>query len=240
MKLPHPCFKLLSAGWLVVAILASGSIVAAAAPVPRGGRVGWARLITSESQWALHSDQDPKLAAFIRTQTSLNIDPVWYSVEPGDLDKLCAYPFVYVKDLTRVRSQRAQDNLAEYLRRGGFIFIDPCTNPFSAADTENFKRRHAELFLQLYPGSTVRELPDSHDLYRCYFTVTVDDVFSADMIRAGATKPPQLGMLGVFSGERLIAVISTSGLECGWPQTPGRTPGCMKLIVNSYIYAMTR
>lgn len=223
-----------------MAVLASGSPAAAAEPEFRGGRVGWARLVTSDSGWNLHSDQDPKLAAFIRSETTLNIDPVWYSVEPADLDGLCTYPFVYVKDLTRVHGEKARDNLAEYLRRGGFIFIDPCTTRFSAADVENFKRRHGELFARLWPGCIVRELPDSHALYRCYFTVTVDDLFTPDVIRAGGGKPPRVGMLGVFSGERLIAAISTSGLECGWPQTPGRAPGCMKLILNSYIYAMTR
>ncbi|HWA25049.1 MAG TPA: DUF4159 domain-containing protein [Lacunisphaera sp.] len=232
---------LLSAGCLGMAIMVTNHLIAGElAEPPRGGRVGWARLITSEARWNLHSDQDPKLAAFIRSETSLNIDPTWYSVDPVDLEKLCAYPFVYVKDLTRVRGPKAVDNLAEYLRRGGFIFVDPCTTSFSASDLARFKRQHTELFARLSPGCNVRELPDTHELYRCYFTVTVDDIFSADMIRAGATKPPSLGTLGVFAGERLMAVISTSGLECGWPQTPGRTAGCMKFIVNSYIYAMTR
>jgi hypothetical protein len=37
----------------------------------------------------------------------------------------------------------------------------------------------------------------------------------------------------------MVAVISMYGLECGWPQTPKRAPGCMKFILNIYIYAMT-
>lgn len=212
---------------------------AASAPKPRGGRVGWARLITPSGQWDIHSDRDPDLAEFIRKQTSLNIDPTWNAVDAGDLEKLCAYPFIYAKDLSRVMSQHDLGNIGEYLRRGGFILIDPCsaTASFSA---DSFLRQHGELFSRLLPGSTVRELPDSHEIFRCYFTVTVDDLFSPDMIRAGASKPPKIGMLGVFQGDRLIAVISVSGLECGWPQTPGRTPGCMKAIVNTYVYAMTR
>lgn len=207
---------------------------------PRGGRVGWARLITPSGQWDMHNDRDPDLAEFIRSQTSLNIDPTWSAVDPADLDKLCAYPFIYAKDLSRVMSQRNLDNIKEYLRRGGFIFIDPCTANRSFGEVDTFLRQHGELFARLLPGSTVRELPDSHDLFRCYFTVTVDDLFSPDMVRAGATKPPRIGMLGVFQSDRLVAVISVSGLECGWPQTPGRTAGCMKTIVNAYVYAMTR
>jgi hypothetical protein len=70
--------------------------------------------------------------------------------------------------------------------------------------------------------------------------VTVDDVITADMIRLGVKRPDSIAMQGVFQGERMIAVISTRGLECGWPQTPLRAPGCMKMIVNAYVYAMTR
>ena len=162
------------------------------------------------------------------------------TVDPGDLNKLCAYPFVYAKDLSRVMSQHDLGNIREYVRRGGFLFIDPCMAHSSYAGEKAFLQQHGALFSRLLPGSTVRELPDTHELFRCYFTVTVDDLFSPDMIRAGATKPPKIGMLGVFLGDRLIAVISVSGLECGWPQTPGRMPGCMKLIVNAYVYAMTR
>lgn len=240
MNLPRPHPTLLLAGIFLLFALVGVRTGAASAPEPRGGRVGWARLITSDSAWGLHSDQDSKLAKFIRSQTSLNIDPVWYSVEPGNLDKLCAYPFVYVKYLTLVRNPHDIENIQEYLRRGGFIFVDPCTTRFSATDTENFLRNHEEWFTRMFPESTVRELPDSHELFRCYFTVTVGDLFTPDMIRLGASKPPRIGMLGVFRGDRLIAVISVSGLECGWPQTPQRMPGCMQLIVNSYVYAMTR
>jgi Domain of unknown function (DUF4159) len=212
----------------------------AAADEPRGGRVGWARLITSYPSWKQHSDQDPKLAGFIRSQTNLNIDPVWYTVDPGDLDQLCAYPFIYVKDLTSVRSQRDLDNIQEFFRRGGFICIDPCISGFSAGDLDAFLKKHTKLFTSLFSDCTVRELPDSHEIFRCYFNVTVDDLFPPDMIRLGASKPEHIGMVGVFLGERMIAAISVSGLECGWPQTPLREPGCMKMIVNSYIYAMTR
>jgi hypothetical protein len=225
---------------LVGVILLATATLSAAAPEPRGGRVGWARLIVPGSGWDLHSNNDPAFAEFIRTQTSLNIDPVWYSVDPGSMDKLCAYPFIYVKDVTRVSSEHDLGNIREYVRRGGFIFVDPCTTRFTETDTKRFQENHATLFRRLFPTCTVRELPDSHELYRCYFTVAVGDIITPDMTRLGVTLPPGIGLQGVFEGDRLIAVISTSGLECGWPQTPQRKPGCMQLIVNTYVYAMTR
>ena len=89
---------------LIFAAHAFGAECAGAAPaMPRGGRVGWARLITPDRNWNIHNGQDPKLAQFIRDQTSLNIDPAWYSVNPGDLERLCAHPYVYAKDLLPIR-----------------------------------------------------------------------------------------------------------------------------------------
>jgi hypothetical protein len=202
--------------------------------------VGWARLITANSGWALHSDQDPKLARFIGEQTTLNIDPVWYSVSAVNVTDLCAYPFIYAKDLTQVRDRQQLRNIGEYLRRGGFLCIDPCTTRWSSYTVDDFLRRHTEIFAAILPGCTVRALADDDPLYRCYFTVTIDDVFSRDMVRAGASRPAHMPAWGVYVGGRMTAVIHTSGLECGWPQTPGRVPGCEKLIVNTYVYAMTR
>jgi hypothetical protein len=92
----------------------------------------------------------------------------------------------------------------------------------------------------LIPGTVLRELPDTHEIYRCYFDVKVDDLFPKGLISSGPPKPPRIGLQGVFLGDRMIAVVGTNGLECGWPQTPQRQPGCMKMIVNMYVYAMTR
>jgi hypothetical protein len=206
----------------------------------KGGRVGWARLVTPDNQWSLHSDQDPKLATFIRGQTTLNIDPVWYSVEPDNVEKLCAYPFIYVKELFRVTDPGHLKNIQEYLRRGGFICIDPCVNGFSPQQKADLIQKTATLFKGLFPNCEVRELPDDHEIFHCYFSVTVDELYTPDMLSRGAIKPPRIGMNGVFLDGRLIGVISITGLECGWPETPQRVPGCMKVIVNTYVYAMTR
>lgn len=206
----------------------------------RGGRVGWGRLSTPGSQWGRHGDQDPRLARFIADQTTLNLDRVWYAVEPDTLDHLCTYPFIFAKDLLRIADPDHLKNLREYLRRGGFLCIDPCVNGFSESAKESLTQQYGDLFTRLFPDCRMRELPDDHEIYRCYFPVTVDGLYTPDLIRAGGVKPPHIGMRGVFLGDRMIAVVSITGLECGWPETPQRVPACMKMITNVYVYAMTR
>lgn len=225
-------------GRLVVVTVALGSITHAQ-PVsePRGGRVAWARMITPSPYWNFHTDRDPGLANFIRKETTLNIDPTWYSVSPAHLEQLCRIPLIYVKDLSHVRSDAELQNIQEYLKRGGFLCIDACSTPPRTPDMEVYFRRNREILERLIAGSEVRQLPENHAIYHCYFDVQRD-----------AIQPPKKqrptdeheGLYGVFDGQRMTGIISMYGLECGWPETPARVPACMKMIVNIYVYAMTR
>jgi hypothetical protein len=238
MNLPHARFLLsLLAGLVPPATSATEALPRA---TPHAGSLGWARLSTPGSQQGRHSQQDPRLTEFIAAQTALNLDRAWYSVAPERLDALCRYPFVFAKDLLRISNPEHLKNLAEYVRRGGFICIDPCVNGLSTAQKEALAQRYAGLFARMFPDAGVRELPDDHAIYHCYFPVTVDELYPQDMIRAGAIKPPRIGLRGIFLGDRLVAVVSITGLECGWPETPDRIPACLKMITNIYVYAMTR
>ena len=50
------------------------------------------------------------------------------------------------------------------------------------------------------------------------------------------------GLYRVFHGERMVAVLGVSGLQCGWAQTmhAGHDVESMRMLVNIYVYAMTR
>jgi len=227
----------LTALW--TACLVEGRGAAPVAP-PRGGRVGWARLVTPGPAWDVHNDRDLVLASFIRRETNLNIDLVSHTVDAGNLAELCAYPFIYVKDLWHITDAGDLRNIQEYLRRGGFICVDPCKGALNnAREAEAFPRKLAEWFTRLLPGCAVRELLGDHEIFRCYFTVSVDDLFPPDLLAQGVPKPPRIGMQGVFLGERMVAVICDSGLECAWPEAQQRAPGCKQMLVNIYVYAMT-
>lgn len=219
--------------WLIVvgAVMAAGDVRAAES---RGGRVSWGRIIAG-GDWNIHSDRDPDLAKFIRNETTLNLNPTWHSADPRDLEQLSQFPFLYAKELAVSRTNTQAENLREYLQRGGFLCIDPCIAHVSVSA---FFRTTSASLQRIMPGGQLRQLPPSHPIYHCYFHVKPDEIFTRDM---GIMPPREFeGLYGWFYDDRLVAVISLYGLECGWPQTPMRTPGCMKMIVNMYVYAMTR
>ena len=230
--------------FLFLAVLTALPFPAHAAenPPARGGRVGWARIITSSTAWRRHAESDPHLTQFIRSQTSLNIDPTWYSADPDSIEQLTSYPLLYTNNLTDVVRPSHQQNLQEYLRRGGFILVDACINPGITPNPDAFLQQHIALMKIIAPGAEVRELPKDHDVYRQYFTVAdtpphtyMNDVFDR--------RWSHHGLYGVFeSNGRMISLITLSGLQCSWSSHPERAAAteCMKMIVNIYVYAMTR
>lgn len=213
---------------------------AAATTEPRSGRVGWARIITSSPAWNRHAQSDSMLTQFIRAQTSLNIDPTWYSADPASLEQLCLYPLLYTNNLTDVVEPAQRKNIQEFLGRGGFIIVDACIDPKITADPDAFLEQHTALLKTLAPGSEVRALPADHEIYRQHFPMkdTPPHMFMNDVYDKRWAKH---GLYGVYLGDRMISLITLSGLQCSWASHPERAHAreCMKMIVNIYIYGMT-
>ncbi len=226
---------------LLSLILFVGVVAARAAETapPRGGRVGWGRLINQGARWTTHQDNDPQLASFIRTQTSLNMDPVCYPIDVAKLDRLCEFPFVFTNDFAAVRNPRARQNVAEYLRRGGFLYVDACVSHNVTPDFNLFLKQQRAAFAEIFPNAEIRRLPEDHVLFHSYFEVREPD-FHLAYDREISRDESNDGFYGVFEGKRMIALISLRGLQCAWGPQPVRIPACMKMIVNIYVYAMTR
>jgi hypothetical protein len=205
----------------------------------RGDRVGWARLKTNSPIWQRHARSDPKLMRFFREHTTLNIDPTWYAADVEQPGEMGLYPFLFAQDLRPAQGGAGQGNLTEYIRRGGFLFVDCCINPKTrGARPTTFITEHADLFQKMIPGADVLEMPDRHELFRCFFDLSAGAPHTAVEYEWNAQP-----LYAVQVGRRMVGVISTSGLQCGWDNmnpTIGHDVLCMQTLVNIYIYAMTQ
>lgn len=211
----------------------------------RAERVGWARLKTPSEWWFRHANGDPALMHFLREQTTLNIDPTWYVAEVSKLDQMVQYPLIFSQGLHVALDRAAENNVAEYIRRGGFLLIDACCNPGATPSESGFLRQHIDLLAKILPEAKVRELPSSHPLYRCFFQIPKGHpphTFYGHVFNA---QKAAHGFYGIMIGRRLAGLITVSGLQCGWsplgdiPPPPGHDLACMKMLANIYIYAMT-
>ncbi len=228
---------------LAVLLLAGMTLLRAdSATEPRGGRVGWARLITPIVAWKRHAEADGVLASFIRNKTSLNIDATWYSADPRALDQLCLYPLLFTNNLADVTDRKQLANIAEYLRRGGFLLVDACINSTVTPNPDRFYQQHVAVFSQMLPTAQLRPLPPDHEIYRHYFNLKQTPPHSY-MRSIRDPKWERYGLFGLYDGDRMVAILSLSGLQCGWAgsqEMPGHDVECMKMTVNIYVYAMTR
>jgi hypothetical protein len=200
-------------------------------------------LQTPDPYWQRHAESDSRLSTFIRTRTSLNIDTTWYTAKCESLEDLCTYPFLFANSLEGLETEQSRKNVAEYLGRGGFLVVDACINRDINPDPEVFLRTNIAVFKKLLPGCEVREFEESHPIFSCFFVL--------------AEKPPHTfhqahfdkrwarhGLKGVYLEDRLVSVITLSGLQCGWAGVPAKTrthgQTCMEMMLNIYVYAMTQ
>jgi Domain of unknown function (DUF4159) len=207
----------------------------------RADRVGWARLQTPSAHWKRHSRGDPVLAEFLRENTSLNIDPIWYAADVENLGELCKYPMLFSQGVSMIQSATGKSNLGEYIRRGGFLLIDACINKDITPDPDVFLEGQVRFLAQILPETRIVSLNSEHDVFRCYFTIPngtpphmyYDNVFDPRWARHG--------LYAVMIGSRMAGIISLCGLQCGWDRMispPGHPEACMRMVVNIYTYAM--
>ncbi|MEA3186887.1 MAG: hypothetical protein QOD99_717 [Chthoniobacter sp.] len=206
----------------------------------RAERVGWARLKTPSEYWFRHSKSDPVLAHFIRDNTTLNIDATWYVADVEKLDEMCAYPLLFSQAIDMIQSETGKRNLAEYVRRGGFLLIDACCNRPINPDIDLFLARQIALLHEILPDSRVIPLPNDHEVYRCFFEISGGPPHTYWGNRFDISRAKH-GLYAVQLGNRTIGIISLGGLQCGWDRMAaprGHDVLCMRMVVNIYIYAM--
>jgi hypothetical protein len=222
-------FSILLAGW--------GAQAEAAAPPDRarGGKVEWARLI-SGAHWNRHIAGDDELLQFLRKNTSLDIDATWHSAHPANLESLSKYPFIFSAGLYSL-SAAERHNVGEYLRRGGFLLIDACSNSGINPDRPKFVRDHIGILRSEFPDLRVTVLPTEHEIFTIYFRIR-ERPPQARTTHAEPVYP----LYACYSGDRLLSMISISCLQCGWSGI-GRLASpneFREMVTNIYVYAMTR
>jgi len=203
----------------------------------RGGKVEWARLKHSGAYWNRHAESDDALLSFIRSNTTLNIDSVWHAAPASDLAALTEYPFLFA-DTLEFLNPAEQRNLAEYLRRGGFILIDACCNIKINRQPEYFLSDHRRILKAMFPDFHYEDLLPQHEVFSIYFKMQdfPPQVRPGNSWSDGPTIPLRL----LYAGDRVIGIMSMSGLQCAWGGVGRDHISAMKMVTNVYLYAITR
>jgi len=207
----------------------------------RGGRVEWARLKTDYVYWNRHSEAEPVIVDFIREQTSFDISPQWRAADIQDLKQLTAFPFLFSEGIHTLSRSSALENLREYLERGGFLFIDACINNTVNPDADVFLAGQVAKLREILPEAQVAPVPADDPIYSCYFKME-HGLPHSYMRSIYDPRWARHGLYRVSHRQRAVAMISLSGLKCGWARLqtmPHHDVECMRMMVNIYLYALT-
>ncbi len=205
----------------------------------RGGKVEWARLHNPGQYWNRHANADPELLDFIRRNSTLNIDPTWQAASAKTLPGLCNYPFLFTDRVENLDSNEGR-NLAEYLRRGGFLFVDCCCNTGINPSLDGYLVNQIKFLSGILPEARVEPLAESDEVYTVFFKMKRHPPRIMASNTMMSTRP--FPFHGIYRGAHLNGMISMSGLQCGWAHvdTPAIAQESLEMMTNIYIYAMTR
>jgi Domain of unknown function (DUF4159) len=220
----------LVAGAAIAGLMRGTRVLAQEAPPPITNP-GWARLITPNRDWNFHEEQDRLLTSFVR-RSDLKFDGEFNYVDPANLEKLCAYPFIFTADMRPIRDQQHWANIREYFYRGGFVFIDNCLH--ISPNTKEFAEDHVALLTRLLPGSEVRRISAQHPIFHAHFPLE-----QGQLARDPYDPTGKNAMFGIFDDDRMVALLSMAHLLCVWHK-PTQHPDDLSNSMIANIYAYSR
>jgi hypothetical protein len=198
----------------------------------RGSRVRWGRLKSDADAWAAAPEGDLAVVDRIRQVTNVNLSFDFGAPPMDDLDHMCEYPWIFANgQSTPTIRPIYRQNLREYLRRGGFLFVDDCVYAEWAQDAF-YKTMRMELG-QILPNAVEKNLAQdmSHEIFHCVYDIPVWPHLQ------GVNR----GLRALYDRDRLVCLLTSSDIHCAWAgwATEAQQEQSIQMGVNMYIYAMT-
>ncbi len=175
----------------------------------------------------------PSLLEHVAKETTVKVVPEPVILESFEDERLFEYPFIYANFADRedwTFSQLEQQNLRDYLTRGGFLYIDAGINAEFLREQAAFGQHHSfgewdacpELkaaFETVFPERDFQPLRRSHHLFKAFYSGLPDTKILPDTVRefVEEEKWPD----GTYSAvgltvEGRLAVLVTPIIAMGW------------------------
>ena len=174
----------------------------------------------------------------IARYTSIDVAPTGVIVSLASRD-VFRYPMLYLTGHLPVRftaTERA--NVSEFVRRGGFLFVDDHNHDIDGAfhktATEEIGRACGRLV----------EIPNDHALYRAFFHFEDGPPTTSHELNGWGDNLVHKHLLGVIRGTRLAVLYSNKDYSSEWGYHPDNkrflAVDNTKFAVNVVVYALTR
>jgi hypothetical protein len=157
-------------------------------------------------------------------------------VRLGDFDEMCRKPFAFMTGDGEFRlPENEQQNLREFLERGGFMMVDDCVDNAPGAVKDQFFQCYAGLVNRLFPDNPMRKIPYDHEIFHIYFD------FQEGCPRVQGVPHGAYGLFEQGTG-RIMSWCSAGDIHCGWSGRwvgPEMSVECLKMGINVVIYFLS-
>ena len=206
---------------------------------PKPSEFVFARLRYDSGDW----DYNPKVAGNVLDSvlqyTTIPVYPEEIVIT-ADSAELAAFPFIFMTGHKLVRfSQKERDGLVAFVEHGGVLFSDDCNHDVDGLYAKSFEAEMQRAF----PGTqTLAKIPNSHRLYRSFFTFDGPPQTSHELNGWGDDMVHDY-LKGVEHRGRLGVVYSNKDYGCEWDydwrNKRFRRDDNTRFAVNLVVYAMT-
>ena len=123
------------------------------------------RLMYDSGDWDVDQRMPANLITSLIEYTQLRVDPREHVLALADPRMLQA-PFCYLAGHKLVEfNPDERRNFEQYVRNGGFVFVDDCNHDIDGLFATSFEAQMADLF----GPRALQKLPDTHPLYSSFF-----------------------------------------------------------------------
>ena len=190
--------------------------------------------VTNASEgWDVYPYADTVLRQALAKLTNINVSQEPVVVSLADFNSLRRYPFVFATDERHFRfPKNEEDNLREFLLRGGFVYGDDCVlNQTGTIFFEDYRK----MMDRIYPDNHMRRVPDDHELYHCYFDFPRGLPF---------LQGKDIGAWATFDKEsdRILTLVTPTDLHCGWTGrffSPELNTASIQMGINIIMFYLT-
>ena len=170
--------------------------------------------------------------------TKVPIDPK-EKVVALDSSELFNYPFCYLSGHRLVQFSGAEKlHFTQYVRNGGFVFVDDCNHDIDGLFAKSFERQMAKMF----GAEALRKLPNNHAIYRNFFKFDGPPATSFELNGWGDDLVHDY-LKGIEIGGRLGLLYSNKDYGCEWDYDWRNkrflAEDNTKFAVNIILYALT-
>jgi hypothetical protein len=198
-------------------------------------RLQFSTIDGSPKHWDISPEGDAILRRELKRLTNVNVSMEPKVVRLSDFDEMCLNPFVFMTSGGSFElPANEEQNLHEFLKRGGFILADDCMGT-AANNKDAFFKCYSKLINKLYPDNPLRKIPYDHEIFHIYF-----DFPNGSPELQGVPH----GAHGLFEPGtgRIMTWLSPGDIHCGWCCrwfTMEKNMEAIKMGINVIIYFLS-